>query len=217
MRITQNVTAFVSLALLSLSGAAHADTLTYTASAPATFVEIKGTLTLPKFNLPGATLDAITLAATSNLSVSGSFTNGDPRTAQVSLSVSADVRVTGLGGLRLDPTPSVSQTLPVAPGPAVSFGPLVSQSTTSANASSSSFGLYTGAGSFDLTYASLTGQSVSSSSGNLGVGVNALADISTTITYQYHTTSSSVPAPGSLVPVVIGAMMGTGGYFRRRK
>ena len=217
MNITKDLALFIGLAAAFLTGGVRADTLSDTASAPLALTEISGTLSLKRFNVPGAILDSITLSATSNTTNSGSTMNTAAQVETFKFTFLTDVTLTGPNAITLDPTPTVSQTFKNVPaGATVTIGPLTATDTQTVPAPAADFSLYIGAGNFTLPYASLSGIEVAGGGGNIVATVLTKADVSATVTYRYHR-PASVPEPGGMALLIAGGVTGAGLFVRRRK
>ena len=214
-----SILALTGLAAISFAGVANADTSgPFTASAPSATTEISGSLSLPKFNVPGAVLDSITLSATSNATNSGNLTNTAAQQQTFKIGFDTLVTLTGPNAISLSPDPGTSQLFTnLAPNVQTNYGPLVGTDTKSVAPGAGDFALYTGAGNFTLAYGSLSGQSISGGGGNIKSNISTVADVSATVVYTYHYSESSVPEPGSAAMLVAGSVTGAGVLVRRRK
>ena len=218
MMSAKNLTLLAGLAAISFAGVANADTAgPFTASFPSSTTEINGTLLLPKFNVPGAILDSISLSATANATNSGTLTNTAAQQQTFTINFSTDVTLTGPASITLDPTPSTSQKFTnLAPSTPTTYGPKTGTDTKSATPGVADFALYTGAGNFSLAFASLSGQGIVGGGGNIVSSVNTVADVNATVIYTYHRVSG-VPEPGSVAMMIAGGITGAGFFVRRRR
>ncbi len=204
------------LAAISFAGAANADTLMYSASAPFATTEISGTLTLPQFNVPGAILDSISLMATADATNSGTLTNTAAQPQSFTQSFTTQVKLAGPNSISLKPAPGTSQDFTdLAVNVPTAYGPLTGTDTKTVAPALADFGLYTGAGSISLAYSSLSGQSTLGGGGNVNSAVSTVADVSAKIVYTYHT-PSAVPEPGSVALLLTSGVTGAGLLARRR-
>ncbi len=214
----KNFAILAGLAAISFAGAANADTLMYTASAPSATTEISGTLTLPQFNVPGAILDSVSLMATSNATNSGTLTNTAAQPQSFTQSFTTQVTLTGPASIKLKPAPGTSQDFTdLAVSVPTAYGPLTGTDTKSATPALADFGLYTGAGSISFSYVSLSGTTTLGGGGNIVSNISTVADVSAKVVYTYHLQPTDVPEPGSVAMMIAGGITGAGFFVRRRR
>jgi hypothetical protein len=202
---------FVFPTLLLFSGAALAIPLTLDCSTVTGATELSANIVCPQFNIGGgAVLSSIDVSVSGGISGIITLTNNGGALQTASGTTSSQFNFGALAGFSfLNPVifPSFGTGLQdVAGGQTLTFNGLSSGVVTGTlGTNSSSFGAYTGAGTFDVPFSTLTGFSLVGGGGQISSGQSTTGTATAQVTYSYDF-AVAVPEPTTISMLSLGLL-----------
>ncbi|WP_218083115.1 choice-of-anchor E domain-containing protein [Anthocerotibacter panamensis] len=188
----------LTLALLAPVGAAHAVTLTFTASQPQTPTEFSVPLSVQRFDPTLGILNSVTVSFSSSIFADLALTNN--ATTSQTFSVDAFVRLT-LAGPGLSPnlvsTPTASTgDITLGSGGSTLVQGITANAFASRNVASPLFGAFIGTGNLNYTLSTLAGTTIFGGGGQIVAAQSTTAGGLLTVVYDF--TPTNVPEPATI-------------------